>query len=307
MVKEFKTIDELIALLNSRNIETDEQTALILKRESYYAIVNGYKDPFLDRTAMQCSPDDVYLDGTTFKQLYDLFLFDRNLRHIILRYLIDAESILKNSVVYAFCDHNRSVDSYRDKSNYASSLDMLVPKTFKGNRDDLYNKNISKLISLFNEKLSNQKKMRIFVKHYLEKYGFVPLWVLQNDLTFGNLAHFYQLQKRGVQNEACRIVQEVSGFNKRLTPHEILRCFDILVGFRNICAHDERLYCAKVKGASFTDMRDALSRVIPKCELENMAEEMNDLLQQFSGRLNQNILISVINEMHIPSRDASYL
>lgn len=46
MAKEFKTIDEQIALLNSRGIKTDDQTKIQLMRESYYAVVNGYKDPF---------------------------------------------------------------------------------------------------------------------------------------------------------------------------------------------------------------------------------------------------------------------
>lgn len=46
MSKEFKTIDELVAILESRGVLTDERTPRILQRESYYAIVNGYKEPF---------------------------------------------------------------------------------------------------------------------------------------------------------------------------------------------------------------------------------------------------------------------
>lgn len=55
MTKEFKTIDEQMALLNSHGIKTDDQTKIQLMRESYYAIVDGYKDPFLDKTAMRAS------------------------------------------------------------------------------------------------------------------------------------------------------------------------------------------------------------------------------------------------------------
>lgn len=64
MVKEFKTIEEQIALLESRGVETDENTPHQLAREGYYSIVNGYKGPFLDTNAMQRSVDDVYLEGT---------------------------------------------------------------------------------------------------------------------------------------------------------------------------------------------------------------------------------------------------
>lgn len=52
MAKEFKTYKELTTLLASRGVEVDETTPSVLKRESYYAIINGYKDPFLDRKAM---------------------------------------------------------------------------------------------------------------------------------------------------------------------------------------------------------------------------------------------------------------
>ena len=67
MAKEFKTIDQLVELMESRGIITDNKTAVAIKRESYYVIVNGYKAPFLDREAMQPSADDVYLEGTTFQ------------------------------------------------------------------------------------------------------------------------------------------------------------------------------------------------------------------------------------------------
>ncbi len=53
MPKDFKTYDELITLLESRNVMTNEHTKVQLMRESYYAIVNGYKDPFLDTKAME--------------------------------------------------------------------------------------------------------------------------------------------------------------------------------------------------------------------------------------------------------------
>lgn len=59
MNKEFKTIDELVSLLASRNIIVDAETGRILQKEGYYAIVNGYKDTFLDRDAMQSSSGDV--------------------------------------------------------------------------------------------------------------------------------------------------------------------------------------------------------------------------------------------------------
>lgn len=134
MAKEFRTFEELVKLMESRGIETDEDTIPVLKRESYYAVINGYKDPFLDREAMKASADDVYLPGTTFKRIYDLFLFDRNLRQSVFQYLTSAEAVMKNAVVYAFCDRNRDPDAYLERSNYCTASDMLVPKSYRGNK-----------------------------------------------------------------------------------------------------------------------------------------------------------------------------
>lgn len=299
MAKEFKTFDELVELMESRGIATDEHTIPVLERESYYAVINGYKDPFLDREAMTLSADDVYLPGTTFKRIHDLFMFDRHLRQSVFQYLTSAEAVMKNAVVYAFCDKNRDPDSYLERSNYCDAGDMLVPKKHRGNKAEEYQTNMANLMRILNGKLTNKKKMRPFVSHYLSSYGKVPLWVLQNDLTFGNIAHFYQLQKRGVQNAACKIVGEVAGRGKRINPHELLRAFDVLVGFRNICAHDERLYCAEVKGARFAEMFDMLSIVLPEYETASMISTLNSLFKAYTGRIDQDVIMQLMTAMGI--------
>ena len=302
MAKEFKTIEQLVELLESRNVKTDEDTANILRRESYYAIVNGYKDPFLDRDAMQASDGDVYRNGTTFRQIYDLFLLDRDLRSIVFPYLIRVETILKNAVVYAFCNHSREHNSYLDRSNYVSARDMLFPEKFAGNRRKEHAKNLDDLMSRLDRKLQPGGNLRPFVQHYLDTYGTVPLWVLQNDLTFGNIAHFYQLQKREVQNEACRIVRQVSGHGRRVGARELLRIFDVLVGFRNICAHDDRLYCAVIKGAHFDEMLSLASRVLTDDESRGLHGSVLALADEYAGRIDPRALNAMYtNEDDIPA------
>lgn len=49
MDKPFKSITEQIAILESRGLECDNNTRLVLEREGYYPVVNGYKDLFLDQ------------------------------------------------------------------------------------------------------------------------------------------------------------------------------------------------------------------------------------------------------------------
>lgn len=304
MRKEFKTIDELVDLLESRGVETDEGTAGIIRREGYYPIVNGYKGPFLDREAMKSAPDDVYLPGTTFRHIHRLFSYDRELRQAVLPTLLMAESTLKNAVVYSFCERNRGMTSYLERSNYASAREMLVPKTFKGNRAEEHGKNMARLMRVLNGILSNPRQQRSFVRHYVEKHGEVPLWVLQNNLTFGNIAHFYQLQKRGVQNSACKTIGDISGAECRLTPHDILRAFDVLVGFRNICAHGERLYSAEVKEAHFSEMISCLSKVLPEDEVNDMVDSINALNASYSDLFNHRVTVFVASSMGLNAEES---
>lgn len=305
MAKEFKTYEELIELMERRGIATDENTIPMLKRESYYAVINGYKDPFLDRDVMKSSADDVYLPGTSFKRIYDLFMFDRHLRQTVFQYITSAEAAMKSAVVYAFCDKNRDPDDYLERSNYCRAADMLVPKTYRGNKAEEYSTNMANLMKILNGKITNKKKMRPFVRHYLNSYGKVPLWVLQNDLTFGNIAHFYQLQKRGVQNVACKIIGEVSDRGRRVSPHDLLRAFDVLVGFRNICGHDERLYCAEVKGARFAEMFDLLCLVLPLGETTEMINVLNSLFRAYTNRIDSDVILRLAAAMGIEIRVVS--
>ena len=64
-------------------------------------------------------------------------------------------------------------------------------------------KNIGKLsnaISRENEN-SNDKKS---IKHYIKKHDLIPLWVLVNFLTLGNISYFYNSLDESLQNKIAR-------------------------------------------------------------------------------------------------------
>lgn len=80
MDKPFKTIEEQVELLEARGVATDDGTPEVLLREGYYSVVNGYKEPFIDKEKSESAKDDRYLPGTSFADIYALFMFDRELR-----------------------------------------------------------------------------------------------------------------------------------------------------------------------------------------------------------------------------------
>lgn len=308
MAKEFKTIDELRSLLESRGVEMDEGSETALRRESYYAIVNGYKRPFLDTEAMVSTDEDVFVPGTKFSWIHSLFEFDRDLRHVTFKYLSRAEAMMKTSVVYAFCEANPAHDSYLDRSSYADRNEFLVPKGYRGNKASLYQDEMSGLMRILNGKISDRPGRKPFVSHYVEKYGSVPLWVLANDLTFGNLSHFYQLQKRSVQNRSCKLVLEAAGKldgKTRITPQQLLHAFSVLSDFRNLCAHDERLYCSKVGKSGDVDyhqMAVILGTVLPKDVFNDYIKDVNGLFGRHEGSLHVVTPVSLLKDMGFTER-----
>lgn len=312
MAKDFKTTDELIELLNARGVITDGATKSAIERESYYAIVNGYKDPFLDRVAMEKSPDDVYLKGTRFEWIYDLFLFDRDLRLLSFKYLARAEAIIRTAVSYVFSEAHRSQGAYLDETSFCDSNEYLVPKAFKGDKAAVHKANFQRLMKMLNGKLLITPKSRDFVKHYSDKHGYVPLWVLVNDLTFGNIANFYQLMQKQDRQAVCTMVARVSQRNssefKFLSEIDLLRAISILKDFRNYCAHDERLYCAKSRGAGFSEMIMKLMLVLPQDEMQDFFQEFAELYGEYHDRLHnmnlRDLMIAMGFPMHLLDEQA---
>lgn len=222
--------------MNQRGIITDDNTHHCLMGESYYAIINGYKEPFLDKEAMQSSDQDVYKNGTTFNDIHTLFLFDRELRAETFKALIKAESILKSVTVYSFCEKYRDQNSYLSSESYVDGTNYLVPVSFRKNIETEHQKQLNELLRRFKNKTEDSGHFKKdFVKHYIRKHDHVPLWVLQNDLTFGEISHFYQLQKRHIQDKICKRVADYRhhfspGQERiRITPLKLLRIFNTLV------------------------------------------------------------------------------
>ena len=77
--KPFKTYDEMIELMESRNIiiEDKEFAMTVLQNLSYYGLINAYKNTFL-----QIPNSDNFIVGTKFEELYTLHLLDISLNSI---------------------------------------------------------------------------------------------------------------------------------------------------------------------------------------------------------------------------------
>lgn len=247
-MKEFKTIEEQIDLLKSRNIifEDEENAKKMLLHNNYYNIINGYKDLFLDDNNSLN-----YKQGTKFEEIYFLYEFDRQLRNIFLEYILKIENSLRSLIAYYFSKSHGN-DNYLKLDNFETFNNICANKDTKQRQI----KFIQNLIGNINKNIAQNIENK-YINHYMTKYGFAPLWVVVNILSFGDICNFYRLMK---QKQRVEISKE---FN--IAETDLSSLLNILCKTRNLCAHDERLYNYEFQACtSINDTKYHLFLNLPK-------------------------------------------
>ena len=122
----FKETQEQIEIQKARGLEisNDVTTQRIIESENYYKLFNGYKKPFLDPTKV----DETYLPGTKFNEIYSLYLFDKELRNLFIRYILEIENNVKSVLAHEF-SRKYGHDNYLRVSNFDTSVQPGERKT----------------------------------------------------------------------------------------------------------------------------------------------------------------------------------
>lgn len=283
MGKPFLTIEEQIELLERRGVSRTEGERYALMREGYYSIINGYKEPFLEPVVTKDDLSDRYKDGTSFDDIFTLFTFDRSLRALTFRNLIKAEATARTAIAYTFASAHRGQDAYLLQESYCSEQEYL-----EYNRsNNSYADELSGLTSIL--KRTRDKSDSDFISHYRNAHGSVPIWVLCNALTFGNIQHFFNLMKPNEKASVCKMIAESTGRkgSKLLGYFDVDEArvsLEVLVKFRNLCAHDERLYCAHVgarKNVGYSKMIWMLERFLTEEEFYGFLRDVTNLVKNY--------------------------
>ena len=204
-------------LQNEKNlIISDKDFAeSVLKRIGYFSLIGGYKKLLSNLTTRK------YKDNTTFEEVVALYTLDENLRSVFLKYLLKIEQAMCSMLSYYFTEkHGELQSEYLSMSNY----DQNPKKT----------NTLTKLVSAL-QYIALKSNDHLFVCHHRNKHGNVPLWVLANVLTFGNISKMFQCYTNDLQ---FRISKNFSNVNEK----ELVQYLKVLTKFRNVCAHNERLF-----------------------------------------------------------------
>ena len=222
MKKEFKTIEEQVEILKRKGliIEDEEETKEILLRENYF-FINGYR-----LLLMNSYSDKTFVKGSTFKELYALFLFDRSMRNIIFKYLLIIENQLK------------SITSYQLSKKYGyQEKDYLNPKNFTEDRSKV--RRVKDLIEKMKRQVRINGTKHNATLHYIKNYGYVPMWILVKVLSFGIVCELYSVLKKEDQIEIASVFNVSTEYLEDFLP--------ILANYRNLCAHEDIMFDHKTE------------------------------------------------------------
>ena len=212
-MKEYKTNEELIDYLSSKGVAiADKEKALKkIERYTYYSIVNSYKSIFKDK-------NNNYIKNVSFDEIYALFEFDKNLKNIILKFCLEIETVIKSAMANQI-SKVYGVKDFLNTSNWDNSIDDDI-KEF--------------LFEKINNEIKKDYTVHTAVTHYIDKYGFVPPFVLVKILTFGVASSYYGLLKQSDRQSIAKYFKISDKLLKQILKN--------LTTIRNIAAHSDRLY-----------------------------------------------------------------
>ena len=215
--KVFRTIEEQLDILKSKGltIEDYDRASEIVLRENYF-FLNGYRGPFLNVGSKR------FIEGATFEEMYALFTFDRFFRNIIFKNVLIVENNYKSIFSYVLSKKF----GYKEK-------DYLNPDNFDRNKERA--RQVNDLIRKVKRQIRINGYQHEATSHYINNYGYIPLWVSVKVLSFGLMGELYTILRQEEKDE-------ISSYYKNLDSDELGDYLSILSNYRNLCAHEDILY-----------------------------------------------------------------
>ena len=211
--KDFKTIDEQLQILHSRglSIDNDEIAKKFLLHNNYYRI-SGY--------SLTLRKNDIFSSKAKFQNIMDIYNFDHELRHILLKYLEIIEVTFKSIYAYEFTKVHGAT-GYLDSSLFS---------------DETKYREIIK-------KSENQKILRLYHEPYLKHFvndlqQDIPLWAYVDLLTIADISFLYAISEKQIKKDVAL------HFSLKMSKNDIIlgKFMHSMTIIRNLCAHGSRLY-----------------------------------------------------------------
>lgn len=214
------SIEDQISLLQNRGLEITEidKASYYLQNIGYYRL-SAYYIPF--RQPDTPAAEHKFSPGTSFQDILDLYIFDRQLRLILLDALERLEIALRAKLSQPLSISHGShwyleSDLFYSKVQHAQIIAKIANDTGHHN---------------------GGKKVSEAVKHYYSKYSDPPLpptWVIFEELSIGSVSRIF----KSIKNEHKKELTD--SFN--VTADVLESWLHSLTVLRNKCAHHSRVW-----------------------------------------------------------------
>lgn len=222
------SIVEQIAQLTTRGLlDSDNELSRALVDHGYFRLSGYWRyfqiDPRAGRNAFE--------HGSDFRDVYDVYSADADLRNLLLEGLAELEIALRAMLTAKLCARGGEGAEYLREDIYvdwqAESGEELRIRLLVDIKSDIGR--------------SKEKHVR----HYRTKDpASVPLWVAMEALSFGTISRIYGLLKDDGARDA---IAARFGYDGRLSSAQFATNLRAIAVFRNVCAHHGRIWNRQIR------------------------------------------------------------
>lgn len=222
-------INDQINLLVQRNliINNKEKARQCLETVGYYRLSSYFK-PFLLENNCE---EHLFKSGSNFEQIWQIYVFDRELRLHVSDALERIEIALRTALTNVLSEKYGNL-WYLSKEPFQESwINRTIDnsKKKKLSSRQYFIKEIEKIC---------QDKKEDFLKHYYKKYrhpNYPPSWMMMECLSFGKCTSLFNNLK---ELKDKKMISMVFGYHASV----MVSILEPLRYTRNICAHHSRLW-----------------------------------------------------------------
>ena len=225
---------QLQTLKDRKLIINNEPRPLHYLQSLGYYRLSGYFYPFrqIDATTSPISRKDDFIVGTTFEDVLNLYLFDKQLRLLAFDALERIEMAIRVDIAYTL--GKRHPNAHKQ----SSYLDGSFCKRFESNGKNISRKSEHQQWLDKYDSLVSRARKQDFIAHNLKLYGRLPIWVACEILDFGALSRLYN----GMQHKDKQKIAD----KYNVSPDILSQWLRSLNFIRNVVAHHSRLWNANM-------------------------------------------------------------
>ena len=221
-LKPHLSIQQQVALLMQRGLVGDASLlASRLQNVGYYRF-SAYLHPFRERN-QNGQIGENFVPDTTLSKVWNLYLFDRKLRFMMMDAIERIEVALRSRIAYHHTV-NQSPFAYACQSyfpmwkGYMQSLERVrIQRNRQGH-----------IVSTGKDSVDH------FFNTYGDKHDYLPLWIAVGEMDFGMIVYFYSHSSKNFRKAIAREWNiDTGSLSSWLTSLRVLR---------NDCAHHARIW-----------------------------------------------------------------